>query len=52
MTTASSHHVGGVNIAFMDGATRMISEGVDLATWRALGTRGNAEQVLMNPTEF
>ena len=51
MTSASSHHVGGVNISFMDGSTRMISEGVDLITWRAIGTRNNAESVLMNPTE-
>ena len=51
MTSASSHHIGGVNIAYMDGSTRMISEGVDLAVWRAIGTRDNAESVLMNPTE-
>jgi prepilin-type N-terminal cleavage/methylation domain-containing protein len=51
MTTASSYHYGGVHIAYMDGSTRKINEGVDMITWRALGTRSGLEQILVDPTE-
>lgn len=51
MTNASSHHIGGVNVAYMDGSTRMISEGIDLTVWRAIGTRSSGESVLANPSE-
>ena len=43
--TSRSYHSGGVNVMFMDGSTRFISNGIDLATWRALGTRVGGEAV-------
>ena len=36
---ARSFHSGGVNVLMMDGAVRFVGDSVDLATWRALGTR-------------
>lgn len=35
----SSLHSGGVNVALADGSTRFISDSVDFAVWRGLGTR-------------
>jgi len=43
--TSRSYHSGGVNVMFMDGSTRFISNGIDQATWRALGTRVGGEAV-------
>ena len=37
--TARSYHPGAVNVVMMDGATRAISDDVDLAGWRAESTR-------------
>jgi prepilin-type N-terminal cleavage/methylation domain-containing protein/prepilin-type processing-associated H-X9-DG protein len=34
----SSRHPGGVNVLFGDGAVRFIEDGIDLTTWRAIGT--------------
>ncbi len=36
---ATSAHTGGVNLLLSDGSTRFVADGVNLATWRALGTR-------------
>jgi prepilin-type N-terminal cleavage/methylation domain-containing protein/prepilin-type processing-associated H-X9-DG protein len=41
--TARSLHAGGVNVAFVDGSIRFISNSVDLKTWRALGTAADGE---------
>ncbi|MCR4413381.1 MAG: DUF1559 domain-containing protein [Thermoguttaceae bacterium] len=41
--TARSYHPGIVNVVFMDGSARPLSETIDLATWRALGTRAGGE---------
>jgi len=41
--TARSFHPGGVNASFGDGSTRFIKETIDLAVWRALGTRAGRE---------
>ena len=46
-TTASSVHPGGVNVLLCDGSVRMISPGVSLYTWRAIGSR-NGDEVLPN----
>ena len=37
--TARSYHAGVVNVAFMDGAVREVTDSVDLRVWRAVGTR-------------
>jgi prepilin-type N-terminal cleavage/methylation domain-containing protein/prepilin-type processing-associated H-X9-DG protein len=42
--TARSYHSGGiVNVALMDGSVRSVQSGIDLPTWRALGTRDGGE---------
>ncbi len=40
---ARSYHPGGVNVCFADGSVRFIQDGIDLPTWRALGTRAGGE---------
>ena len=39
----SSRHPGGVNTLMGDGTVRFVKNTVDLATWRALGTRDGGE---------
>ena len=41
--TARSFHPGQVNVALMDGSVRGVADGVDLAVWRAAGTRAGDE---------
>jgi len=43
--TSRSHHMGGVNSAFMDASGRMIQSDIDPTTWRALGSRAGGESV-------
>jgi prepilin-type processing-associated H-X9-DG protein len=43
--TARSFHTGAVNVAMLDGSVRTVSDGVDLAVWRAAGTRAGDETV-------
>jgi prepilin-type N-terminal cleavage/methylation domain-containing protein/prepilin-type processing-associated H-X9-DG protein len=44
--TARSYHTGGVvNVLLMDGSARPVTPSIDLATWRALGTRNGGEVV-------
>lgn len=40
-----SEHPGGVNVSFGDGHTEFISDEVDLAVWRAMGSRDGRETV-------
>jgi prepilin-type N-terminal cleavage/methylation domain-containing protein/prepilin-type processing-associated H-X9-DG protein len=40
-----SFHPGGVNAALMDGSVRFVTSTIDLAVWRALGTRNGGEPV-------
>jgi prepilin-type N-terminal cleavage/methylation domain-containing protein len=40
---ARSMHVGGVQIGLGDGSVRFVGDSVDLATWRALGTKSGGE---------
>jgi prepilin-type N-terminal cleavage/methylation domain-containing protein len=42
---ARSRHLGGVNVILGDGSGRFVSDSIDLATWRALGTRAAGEVV-------
>jgi prepilin-type N-terminal cleavage/methylation domain-containing protein/prepilin-type processing-associated H-X9-DG protein len=47
--TSRSWHTGKVvNVAMVDGSTRSIQRDINLATWRALGTRSGAE----NPSGY
>jgi prepilin-type N-terminal cleavage/methylation domain-containing protein/prepilin-type processing-associated H-X9-DG protein len=41
----SSYHTGGVNVAFGDGSIRFVRDGIDLASWRAMGTRSGGDLV-------
>jgi prepilin-type N-terminal cleavage/methylation domain-containing protein len=41
----SSLHPGGLQFAMTDGSVHFVSDGIDLATYRALGTRGAGEPV-------
>lgn len=41
--TARSQHGGGVNALMTDGAVRFVSENVDRAVWRAVGSRNGSE---------
>ena len=44
--TSRSYHTGPVvNVLLMDGSVRPITSAIDLATWRALGTRNGGEVV-------
>jgi prepilin-type N-terminal cleavage/methylation domain-containing protein/prepilin-type processing-associated H-X9-DG protein len=40
---AQSHHPGGVNVAFLDGQVRLVSDQIDATLWMALGTRDGGE---------
>jgi prepilin-type N-terminal cleavage/methylation domain-containing protein/prepilin-type processing-associated H-X9-DG protein len=42
---ARSYHSGGVNVLFMDGSARFVSDTVDLFVWRAAGTIAGGETV-------
>ncbi len=41
----SSHHAGGVNVLLGDGSVRFVKDSVNIATWRALGTRNGGEVI-------
>lgn len=41
--SARSHHTGGVNAATADGATRFVSDDVDITVWQAAGSRNGRE---------
>ncbi|QDV23731.1 DUF1559 domain-containing protein [Aureliella helgolandensis] len=38
-----SNHPGGVTVALCDGSIQFVSDSIDLATWRSVGTRGGNE---------
>ncbi|REK18074.1 MAG: DUF1559 domain-containing protein [Planctomycetota bacterium] len=40
---ARSEHPGGVNVLMADGSTQFVADDVDLALWRAMSTRRNAD---------
>jgi prepilin-type N-terminal cleavage/methylation domain-containing protein/prepilin-type processing-associated H-X9-DG protein len=42
---ARSQHSDGVNVAMADGSVRFVTDSIDLATWRAMGTRDNGDMV-------
>jgi prepilin-type N-terminal cleavage/methylation domain-containing protein/prepilin-type processing-associated H-X9-DG protein len=41
----SSRHPGGVNTLLGDGAVKFMKNGIDLRTWRAIGTRAGTEVI-------
>jgi prepilin-type processing-associated H-X9-DG protein len=41
----SSNHPGGINVVMCDGSVHFIAQVIDLATWRALGTRAGGEPI-------
>jgi prepilin-type processing-associated H-X9-DG protein len=41
--SARSKHSGGVNVLFVDGSVHFIGNGIDLATWQALGSINGGE---------
>jgi len=43
--TSRSHHATGAGVTMMDGSVQMIGSDIDLAVWRALGTRAGGESV-------
>ena len=43
-TTATSEHQGGVQVLRCDGSISFVTENVDMALWRALGTRNGDEK--------
>jgi prepilin-type N-terminal cleavage/methylation domain-containing protein/prepilin-type processing-associated H-X9-DG protein len=45
ITSARSHHRGGVNALLADGSVRYVKETISRAVWRALGTRNGGEIV-------
>ena len=47
--TSRSYHAGIVNAALVDGSVRSVSESIDLAIWRGLGTRSGGEVI---PSDF
>jgi prepilin-type N-terminal cleavage/methylation domain-containing protein len=42
-TTAKSYHTGGVQVTRCDGSVTFVTSNIDLAVWRALGSRNEAE---------
>ncbi len=44
-TTAKSYHTGGVQLARCDGSVSFQSQSIDLATWRAIGSRDGGEVI-------
>ncbi len=44
-TNASSNHPGGANVAMADGSCRFMKSSIAMATWWALGTKGNGEVI-------
>jgi prepilin-type N-terminal cleavage/methylation domain-containing protein/prepilin-type processing-associated H-X9-DG protein len=45
---ATSLHKGGVNLVFIDGHCRFISNSIDMEVWSALGTRNGSEPVVLD----
>lgn len=50
--SARSYHPGGVNTLFMDGCVRFTSDTVNVAVWRAVGTRSGGETISNAALEY
>jgi prepilin-type N-terminal cleavage/methylation domain-containing protein/prepilin-type processing-associated H-X9-DG protein len=42
---ARSYHPSGVNVGLCDGSVRVVTDSIDLPTWRAAGSRGDGESL-------
>jgi prepilin-type processing-associated H-X9-DG protein len=42
---ARSYHTGGVNVVFVDGSVHFIANSINMAVWKALGTRAAGDLV-------
>jgi prepilin-type N-terminal cleavage/methylation domain-containing protein/prepilin-type processing-associated H-X9-DG protein len=40
---ASSYHTGGVNVGMADGSVRFVNDGINFATWQAMGSMAGGE---------
>jgi prepilin-type N-terminal cleavage/methylation domain-containing protein/prepilin-type processing-associated H-X9-DG protein len=47
-TTANSNHPGGVNVLLGDGSVKFIKDGIDIGTWRGMGSRNLNEIIDAN----
>ena len=47
---ARSYHTNGVNVVFADGSVHFITNGIDMNTWRWLGSRGDGQ--VLNAAQF
>jgi prepilin-type N-terminal cleavage/methylation domain-containing protein/prepilin-type processing-associated H-X9-DG protein len=45
IVTPTSHHVGGVNVAFVDGHVQFVADSVDESIWWAMGSRNGADSI-------
>jgi len=45
VVNSRGNHTGGVNVVFMDGSVKMIPNSINIAIWRAMGTRSNNDLV-------
>jgi len=45
---ARSYHIGGVNVVRADGSVSFVRDSVDIAAWRAFGTRTGGEVITVN----
>jgi prepilin-type N-terminal cleavage/methylation domain-containing protein/prepilin-type processing-associated H-X9-DG protein len=45
-TTANSRHTNAVNVMLFDGSVRTVTNSINLAAWRALGTRNLGETIV------
>jgi prepilin-type processing-associated H-X9-DG protein len=45
MTTASSRHMGGVNLLMSDGSSRCVADSINVYVWGSLGSRNGGEVI-------
>jgi prepilin-type processing-associated H-X9-DG protein len=46
IVTPSSHHAGGVNVAFADGHVEFIADDVDQEVWWSMGSRNGRDSAI------
>jgi prepilin-type processing-associated H-X9-DG protein len=48
VTTATSFHAGGVNLAMADGSVRFVRSSVSIAVWMAVGGRNDGKSLTLD----